>query len=578
MLLLAYVMSPPTDLNLNSPNFGPYRLTLDVGASWLSPAPSAPSMPGFTLGTRLGESYRLSENWNWAFQGVFSYSQYYARQGSVSRIGIGFETGPELNLVPQMLSLGLYTGLQEAFYYSKQVSWPSRLGEASFDNEPVTSLSLRPSVLLFGGILAASFEYSHDFGLTAPGPTSYDARVGFSPNRYTLLLSADIMRAFYAGRGGFTGASDNFEEFFMGIRPSLLVEGTYNYSFNNPAGRAGAPGANPYHTNNPLHHRPRLNLVEVALDRPSTERSPLGFRLDANFGQDPVSFAPRSSLIEPVIGSQGGPDTQYFALQQAYMTYRFPVLEGLTFQAGQFATTVGNEILEGPLNTFLLLTRGLNNILAEPFYHAGGLFRLKISENKNEENELQNSTEAVVGVVNGWDSVLGHEGGPTLMTGFNHTVNPHFSYSLNYLIGPQEGGAQGLFNFNTLLQPEDEWKLGVNLDLGHGTNPADHSNTIWFGLGLYQQYAPASWFNLAAREEVFTDPNGARTGISQTLLSGTLAANFLIPYGFGVGPELRHDHSVGRDQNVPGPFQSGRNDAEGNTIFTLRAFWRYPFN
>ncbi len=583
-------MTDPTGNTTQAPLLSPYRLTFEGGPSWLSPASGANSLSGFSVGARLGQSYSLSERWRWAIQGVFSYSNYYAEHGNLNRIGIGFETGPEVTLVPNMLGLSLYAGLQQGFYYSQNVSWPSALGHASFDNTSVAALSLRPEFTLFGGMLTAAFEYGHDFGLSVPGPTMYDSPVAFSPNRYSLLFSFDFIRAFYAmRRNGFTGASDSMAQFITGIKPSALVEGSYNYSFNNPSDRDGLPGQNTFRTNTPFHNRPRLNLLQVGLERPSTEGSPFGFKFAAGFGQDPVSFAPRSSLIEPVIGAQGRPDTQYFALQQAYLTYRFPVLDGLTFQAGQFGTTVGNEIPEGPLNTFLIPSRGLNNTLAEPFYHAGAGLRLRFQEETDNHgdqdpsnDEVTSYKETFVGVVNGWDSVLGHEGGPTVMLGFNHQLNTRFNYALNYLIGAQDRGAQGLFNFNALYKPVDELSLGTNLDFGHGNNPDTGDHTLWFGLGLYQQYnlklGEAFTLAPALREEVFTDPQGARTGTSQTLLSVTGALNALFPYGFGLAPEIRHDHSVGRDAGVEGPFFSGNHASESNTTFMLRAFWRYPFN
>lgn len=568
-------MTDPTGINSNN-YISPYRLTLDVGPSWMHPSDGTSSLPGFTLGARLGQSYALSENWKWALQGVFSYSNYYADHGSLSRVAFGFETGPEYQLAPPYLSAALYVGVQEAFYYSREVSWNTLGARTSFDNEAVTALTLRPSLQWFRGILTTDFEFAHDFGLTVPSPLPYGVPTGAEINRFSFLLSVDILKAFSTAQNSIS-EFDDFDQFIRGIQVSGLVEGSYNYSFNDPRGRGALPGTNPYRTNHPYHNRPRLNLMEVALERPSSPRSPLGFRIDANFGQDPISFAPKSSLIEPVIGSEGGADTQYFALQQAYLTYRFPVLQGFTFQAGQFATTVGNEYPEGPLNPFLTPTRGFLNTLAEPFYHAGALLRMRYSENKNDEDEVENYTEGILGVVNGWDSVLGHEGGPTLMLGFNHQVNLRFTYALNYLIGAEGRGAQGLLNFNATWKPEDEWALGTNLNLGHGNDSDTGEGTLWFGLGLYQQYAPASWFNLVAREEIFTDPDGARTNISQTLLSGTLAANFVLPYGFGIGPEIRHDHSVGREASVPGPFQSGIDSADGNTTFTLRTFWKYPF-
>lgn len=580
-------MAPPTLTNNSSPNLGPYRLSLDMGPSWLDVSSStgqSASFTGFETGLRLGSSYNLSGDWNWRVDGVFSYANYYGESGNMSRVGVGLETGPEWNISPRVFSLGATAGFQAAFHYSEGISWPSRSGTATFENNTVSAVTLRLSAE-FLGFLSLSYLFGHDFGLDAPGLTRFDSPEPFTLNRHSLLISADVMRMYYRFReNGFDGPVDSFEEFLEGVRPSILVEGSYNYTFGNPLTETGSPGKNRYRTNHPFHNRARLNVAELALERPSTPRSPLGFRLDLDFGQDAISFAPRSSLVEPVIGERDAPTTQYFALQQAFATYLFPAMEGLTLKLGQFGTPVGNEIPEGPLNTFHLITRGLNNTLAEPFFHFGGLGTLRMSQQIDDRGDQDPSNdktlnyfEVSAGIFNGWDSVLGHEGGPTAFIGMTHMLNPDFTYALNYLIGREGEGVQGLFNFNTAYQAHPNLLLGANLDLGHGNDGETHDPTVWFGLGLYQQFAPVSWWNLVAREELFTDPQGARSEVPQTLLSAALATNFLIPYGFGIGAEIRHDESVGREEDVPGPFQSGNNPASGSTTFTTRAFWKYPW-
>ncbi len=586
-------MSPPTTaLTGNTPrNLGPYLLNIDAGPSWLnvnSSTGESAGLFGYQTGLRLGSQYSLAENVHWNLQGVFSYSNYSADHGSVSRVGVGFETGPEFTLIPNGLGLSLYAGFHAGFYYSEGVDWPSTMGSATFDNQMVSSLTLRPSMNILGGVLTLSYLYGHDFGLQAPGATPVDPPEGFTADHHSVTLSVDPLRLFYAFRAdGFEGQTDSFEQFILGIKPSALIEGSYNYNLDDPSGRDGAPGLTPFRTNHPFHDRVRLNLIEVALERPSTPRSPLGFRLDLGFGQDPISFAPRSSVIENVIGERDDPeglrqpDTQYFALQQAYMTYRLPILAGLTFRAGQFGTPVGNEVPEGPLNPFLLITRGLNNTLSEPFFHAGAEFFLRLSETEDAAHKVTSYREILLGAFNGWDSTLGHEGGPTFALGYTQMVNPSFTYAGTYLLGKEGDGVQGLLNLNAAWTVHDSLNLGVNLDLGHGNDAETQDPTLWFGLGLYQQFAPVSWFNLAAREEVFTDRDGARTSTEQTLLSAALAANFLIrhedvPGTFGLGAEIRHDESVGREEGDASPFLSGSDPTNGNTTFTLRASWRYP--
>jgi hypothetical protein len=188
-----------------------------------------------------------------------------------------------------------------------------------------------------------------------------------------------------------------------------------------------------------------------------------------------------------------------------------------------------------------------------------------------------NSTEGVLGVANGWDSVLGHEGGPTVITGFNWTISPMVSTSLNYLIGSEQGGARGLFDGILTVKPVDPLTLAANVDIGHGHDATTGTGGTWEGFALYQQWAPVNWWNLGVREEYFIDRQGLRSGIPQDLMSLTAAATFLTPYGFGVGPEIRHDRSFHRAEGTPGPFFSGANPADSNTTFGVRAFWRYPF-
>src|SRR5262249_40142333 len=161
-----------------------------------------------------------------------------------------------------------------------------------------------------------------------------------------------------------------------------------------------------YRTNDPYHNRVRLNSILLSLDHPATAESPFGFGFDFNLGQDAGTFAPKESVVVPLGGERGGPDTQYFALRRAVLRYRFPVLEGFTLEAGQFPTTVGYEVLDGPNNA--ILSRGLLNTLAEPYYHAGALLRMRFSEHKDGDT-VTNSTEGILGIANGWDSVLGHE-------------------------------------------------------------------------------------------------------------------------------------------------------------------------
>ena len=532
---------------------------------------NGPTLGGYSIQARLGQSLRLSDSWSLGFQGVFSHSSFSRDADSLSRTSVGLELGPEVTLARNIFGLGLYGGFHQAWYYSQGIPWASPPGRATFDNTHVTALSLRPTLLFAGGLLGVSFQWDHDFGLTLPGPTPYDPLIPANPDRYSLFFSLDLLKAFYALRGSVDGPTESIEEYLSGIQFGALVESTYTYSFNQPA---GSPGVNTYRINDPHHNRVRLNLMQVSLDRPATAASPFGFGFDFNFGEDPGSFAPKESINVPVAGARGDPGTQYFAIQRALLRYRMPILEGFTLEAGQFPAPVGFEGPTGNMN----LSRGLVYGFLEPFYFGGGLLRMRFHENSapvspgSSETAVQNSTEAVIGVANDWDTILGHNGGATFFTGLTWMISPMATWAVNGMVNSN----RGLFNTTLTIKPVSQLTLVGNADIGHGTDPASGATGTFGGAALYQQWQPFDWLYFATREEYVSDQGGVRTGLGQDLISLTGGATFLTPYGFGVGPEVRHDRSFNRS-GTPGPFFSGANPADSNTTFGIRAFWRYPF-
>jgi maltoporin len=72
-------------------------------------------------------------------------------------------------------------------------------------------------------------------------------------------------------------------------------------------------------------------------------------------------------------------------------------------------------------------------------------------------------------------------------------------------------------------------------------------NTKWYGIAGYVKYDFLDWFSTAIRAEYFKDPDGARTGIAQTLKEVTLTPQFKIAKDLYIRPEYRHDWS---DQNM----------------------------
>lgn len=79
----------------------------------------------------------------------------------------------------------------------------------------------------------------------------------------------------------------------------------------------------------------RLNYVEAAIERKTSESTVLGFRAD--LGAGPVA--------RMVGAPEPGPSGPKY-IQQAYVSVRAPIGSGLTVDAGKFVTPAGAEVIE----------------------------------------------------------------------------------------------------------------------------------------------------------------------------------------------------------------------------------------
>jgi hypothetical protein len=84
--------------------------------------------------------------------------------------------------------------------------------------------------------------------------------------------------------------------------------------------------------------------------------------------------------------------------------------------------------------------------------------------------------------------------------------------------------------------------LGLNGDVAQERVP-DGSHEKWSGIAGYLRCQATSCFALALRGEVFDDPDGARTGVAQTLAEGTLTPELRVTPHFILRGDLRVDHS-----------------------------------
>jgi hypothetical protein len=114
-------------------------------------------------------------------------------------------------------------------------------------------------------------------------------------------------------------------QFLKSIEVKGFVDGPFNWNFNDPK--------NPQENRLRVFDRPAntfsINLVRLSLEKKAIELNSAGFRLDLDAGRDVKFFQAR------------GLNTGDFDLEQAFITYKGPLGEGLTVTFRKFVTLLG---------------------------------------------------------------------------------------------------------------------------------------------------------------------------------------------------------------------------------------------
>ena len=142
--------------------------------------------------------------------------------------------------------------------------------------------------------------------------------------------------------------------------------------WNFGTGNANVP---PYRFNSPSKADGfNLNVVQLRIEKPLDETEwAAGYRVDLWAGPDANALGTQS-----VWGNGNQASTSDFALRQAYVALRMPVLpNGLEWKVGVFDSIIGYESIEAPANPNY--TRSYGNTL-EPTTHTGLLVSYRFNE------------------------------------------------------------------------------------------------------------------------------------------------------------------------------------------------------
>jgi len=289
-----------------------------------------------------------------------------------------------------------------------------------------------------------------------------------------------------------------------------------------------------------------FNIAEFSIKKDPSERYPFGYGLVLTAGMD--------SQKNHALGIFRGDDDQFafrntprFDLQEAYISGRIPIGNGLILKGGKFVTLLGYEVIEAPNN--LNFSRGYLFTLSIPLTHVGGLAQYQFTDW---------FTMTVGGVV-GWDVARDNNGAPSWTGQFAFIPFKDFAATLNWIAGPEQvdedGNPRTVLDFVFTYTGFKGLTLAANIDYGWENNEPSvratrggSATAHWQAYAGYVAYDWTDKLRTALRGEIFLDEDGARTlgagnGARVNLYEVTATVQYKIWKGLMGRLEYRHDHA-----------------------------------
>ncbi len=268
------------------------------------------------------------------------------------------------------------------------------------------------------------------------------------------------------------------------------------------------------------------SAFQFYIDRLPEDVGEAGFRIDTIIGEDAQGIGP----------GQGVLSSDEINVYQAYVSYIAPVGNGLTIDAGRFATWHGYEVIEGPAND--QISRSFLFGFPIPFTHVGirGSY------------DFSDMVGASVGVTQGWDVVEDNNDSFTYHAALYLQPTDAFFISNTFSYGPEITGdnAQDKFLWDVVAtyQITDQIMIGANFDYTteEDTGPGGEDGEVW-GIGGYTRYDFREDMYVALRGEFFDDSDN----VSALGLGPNEYWEITITYGYQITEQLmgrleyRHD-------------------------------------
>ncbi len=335
-------------------------------------------------------------------------------------------------------------------------------------------------------------------------------------------------------------AGKNVFKFFEDTEIHGFVSTSYSYNFNKPATQTncGVTGTC-LRIFDQDDNSFKLDIAELVFLKETPDVGDIGFRFDLAFGfslpEVEQSAASSPVILRPGTNASGHDD---FNLQQAFVSWKAPVGNGLQLDMGKFITHIGAEVIEGYDGWNWNFSRSFLFGLTIPFIHTG----------VRASYEFNDQWSAMASVSNGFavgETDTNKAKSLGLQLGYSPTEN--VGILANWIGGNEPSNTQFLqvLDFVVDVGVTNELSLLGNFVYGtheNGSGYADGSTAKWFGYALYARYDFSKLFSLNVRGEYLNDSDGFSTGaVATNLTSFTITPEFRIHDNMVLRLEYRHD-------------------------------------
>ncbi|GAB2817178.1 porin family protein [Ferruginibacter profundus] len=300
------------------------------------------------------------------------------------------------------------------------------------------------------------------------------------------------------------------------------VDGYYRYNF------AGKTNNYTSFTNSQSSFE--LGMASLRADATAMSGK-VGATVDLGFGRRAEEFSYNDGNDNVGTGSDKNGFLSLAAIKQAYITYA--PSSKVKFTAGKFATHVGYELLDAPLNRNYSMSYMFTN---GPFFHTG----LKA-------DITAGPVAFMIGITNYTDQTTATTSVKNLIAQFSGgTKNGKLKFYLNYsgFAGSDAGNnPSGLKSLNqvdlvVLGTVSSKFNIGYNGTV-QSRKPVSGSSGSWIGNALYLNFDPSAKTGITLRSEIISDSKTIYYG-TKSIFANTLSVNCKVG-PLTIIPELRFE-------------------------------------